>query len=372
MARFHSMRSVTLPYVRSAALLLAFSVIGGVQADTPQPRFKLGPWTGDLEVGARMNAANRNLRGSEFVGQDLSGAVFDGSDLHEVHFWDCDLSAASFRSADLSGAVIEECSRIRGADFTDATVTGLVADYSLSPMQLRSTRSYKVKDLRNCRAISAAERDGTWGKPVLDFAGAVLTGARLNYGDFSACDFTDARIDRIELHACRMTFRQLASTKNYRDRSLRNMRFSMTLDEDPDFTGMDLTGTQLGVGRGRHARLSEATIVECTFGPMLRKEDLYATKSYRDGDLRGIQFQQIDMAGWDLSGQNLTGCTFWGCNLAGANLDDAVISGVTISAGLAGPSAITIDPIEATWNYRHGHMNGIVLPDELSAALGTR
>lgn len=355
-------------YGPAIAILLLFVAVDA-RSDTPQPRFKLGPWAGDLKIGPGMSAAHRNLRGSEFVGQDLSGAVFDGSDLFGVHFWDCNLSRASFKGADLTEGFFDECASLQGADFTDATITSLVADFSLSPEQLQSTRSYKTKNLRGCLAISAIDPEKRGGSVAYDFRGANLEGARLSYGDFRTSDFTGARIDQIELYACRMNFSQLASTKNFKDGALRYMRFSVTLDEDPDFTGIDLTGTQLGVGRDRHARLTGATIMECTIGPMLTREELYRTKSYQEGNLRGVQFRQIDMSGWDFSRQNLTGCAFSGCHLAGARFDDAVITAVTISPGFRERVELTMDQIKSTWNYKHGRMKGIVLPDEIRDAL---
>jgi uncharacterized protein YjbI with pentapeptide repeats len=341
-------------------------------SDLPEPRLKLGPWAGDLKIGPGMNAAGKDLRGSEFVTQDLAGAVFDGSDLRGVLFWACPLSRTSFKGAHLDDVTIDE-SYIEGADFTDAVITGLHGDVRLSPQQLQSTQSYKTKDLRGCLAISAFDEKAQDARPAYDFRGAHLEGAKLSYGDFSACDFTDARIDRIELYSCKLTLRQLASTKDFKDRKLRHMVFRGTFDGEPDFSGFDLTGTRFAIGRDRHALLRDAVIRDCAFTQMLRKEDLYSTKSHQQGDLSGITFEYIDMSGWDFSHQNLTGCRFWGCNLAGARFDDAVMTRIYVgNPGSRDTSGLKPGQIESTWNYKHGRMARIVPPKEVADSLGSK
>ena len=70
------------------------------------PSVTLGPERHDLKVGPKMDAAGRDLHGSEFVGQDLTGARFDGCALTNVVFTDCDLSHASFRGAVFGNARI--------------------------------------------------------------------------------------------------------------------------------------------------------------------------------------------------------------------------------------------------------------------------
>jgi len=367
---FFSLKKKRMP-ISVVATTIPFFLLRYAQSDTPQACIKLGPWAGELKVGPGMNAAGRNLRGSEFVGQGLRGALFEGSDLHGVRFWDCDLSAASFKRAHLTDVFFYECRELEGTDFTDAVIAGLRVDSVayLSPEQLMSTRSYKTKDLRGC-TISAYVRRRPNARPAYDFRGANLEGATLVHGDFSACDFTDARIDRIQIRSCTMTFEQLASTKNFKDRSLRDMKISVVLQGDPDFSGIDLTGTQLGIGRGRHASFNNAIISGCTVGSaMFRKQDLYATQNYKQGNLSKITFHHVDMSGWDLSRQNLTRCRFAACIFAGANFEDAVITGVYVTDGLGRTKGLTVKQIKSTWNYKHGRMAGIVLPKEIREAL---
>lgn len=342
------------------------------QADTEQPRVKLGPWAGPLNVGPGMNAPGRNLRGSEFVRQDLTGAVFEGSDLCGVHFWQCDLSKASFKGTDLSKAFIDECT-LEGADFTDAIVNDAFLlkafpDTYLSEEQLRSTRSYKTRNLSKCVIPGLGGPDDPDVPPRYDFRNAKLEGAVLAYGDFTQCDFTDASIDGIKAH-CKMAFAQLASTKTFKTGRLRGMDLSLSFVGRSDFSGIDLTGTHLAIGRAPDAIFKDAVINGCQLGGRTR-EQLYSTKSYQQGSLLGITFRQTDMSGWSFARQNLTGCKFSQCKFTGADFEDAVITDVQFAnVGFGDCTGLSVEQIRSTWNFRNGRIEGIVLPKELAQAM---
>jgi uncharacterized protein YjbI with pentapeptide repeats len=187
------------------------------------PSVELGQWVADLKVGPKMNAAGRNLRGSVFVSQDLRGATFARCDISSTRFANCDLSGASFKGAVFADATIEGC-KLAGADFDDATVNGANSSQEglrtigthLSEKQLQSTRSYRTRDLTRC-TIAASNWDRAKPLVKFDFRGAYLLGAYLVEGDFSDCDFTGARIDELSLIGAQISFKQLASTCNYRN-----------------------------------------------------------------------------------------------------------------------------------------------------------
>jgi len=75
-----------------------------------------------------------------------------------------------------------------------------------------------------------------------------------------------------------------------------------------------------------------------------------------------------DLSACDLSGQNLTDCTFRGCDLTNALFNDAVVTNAKFSPH-APNKGLTADQIKSTWNYKHGCMEGIVLPKDLANAL---
>ena len=55
-------------------------------------------------------------------------------------------------------------------------------------------------------------------------------------------------------------------------------------------------------------------------GDGLTKEQLYSTASYKNKDLRGVNFGGINLSGWDFSGQNLVGASL-GLNGQAYNLN---------------------------------------------------
>ncbi len=368
--------------IRNVAVALAFlSVLFIVthqcaRADTEPPRVVLGPAVKDLTVGPGMNAAGRDLRGSEFVLQDLTGAIFDGCNLYDVRIYDCILSRASFRGAIFAGARIGDC-RVDDADFTNAVINGngffrerFFYTLELSPEQLKSTRSYKTKDLHKC-VIS-----GSWSTPAFDFGGADLRQARLINGDFTKCDFTNARIHRTTFGNFTLSFEQLASSADFGGRHLhvhilRGGTNANGLTGAVDFSGIDLEGSELS-GLPPDADFTDARISGCAFREGLTKAQLYSTASYKEGNLTRLVTAWSDLAGCDLAGMNLTGSRFGQCDFTGANLEDAVITDVnfvSVSGVSCGCRGLSADQIKSTWNCRHHHMKGITLPNEISAAL---
>ena len=88
----------------------------------------------------------------------------------------------------------------------------------------------------------------------------------------------------------------------------------------------------LGASTLTNANLSGAVVTGASFdGTTLvgfRKEQLYSTASYQQGNLRGIGLGTYnDLSGWDLSGQNLTGAALSRSTLTNASLTGAVVLG---------------------------------------------
>jgi len=344
--------------------------------DTQTPRVVLGPAAEDLVVGPGMNAAEHDLRGCEFVGQDLTGASFDGCNLYDVRIHQCILRQTSFRGAVFTGAEVTDIgafggpySALQGADFTDATINGAerLYDLKLSPQQLMSTRSYKTKDLRKCAIWSL-------GQPKkLDFRQADLRQATL-IGDFTKSDFTNARLYGATLQGVTLAFEQLASTLDFKQRGL-HLRLSMArssgLSEKWDFSRINLEGSHLLIPLP-DADFTNARISGCTIHKGLTRAQLCSTASYRQGNLTGLRLTWSDLSGCDLSGMNLTGAAFAQCDFAEANLADAVITDVnfiSVPSVSWGCKGLTADQIKSTWNYKRGRMDGIILPEEVARKL---
>ena len=371
--------------------LIVLKADSDTRADTKSPRVVRGPAAKDLVVGPRMNAAGRDLRGCEFVTQDLSGAVFDGCNLYGVRIDGCILKGASFRGAMFPGAHVDATPADEGIDFTDATVNGgsrfwqsngsgfYLYGMDLTPRQLMSTWSYKNKDLHQC-AIRASYPYPSREVAGFDFRGANLRQATVR-ADCSKCDFTDARIYGACFDENSITFEQLASTWDFRRRRLR-VRLSWSGKAGAassgkwDFSHINLVGSDLSF-RPSDVDFTDATINDCTIRNGLTRAQLYCTRSYQRGDLTGLRLKSSDLSGCDLSGMNLTGCSFAHCNFAGTNFDDAVITDALFltknyfgtDQPLAESDGLTLEQIKTTWNYKHGHMEGIRLPEHFREAL---
>ncbi len=344
-----------------------------------EPSVTLGPWTGNLNVGPRMNATGKKLKGSRFVGQNLRDAVFDGCDLDGVRFLECDLTRASFKGASLSGAAIAICG-LSEADFTEAIINGCKLSSSrMSEEQLKATKSYKSRNLSDCRICARYPQDEEAKDLVkYDFQNADMSGAALFDGDYSDCIFTDARIEKIRVCRAKIAFEQLASTCNYKQRRLRHMYFGnyqtlmrgpCAIDGKVDFSGIDLTGTGFR-GCPLDADFSNATISECSFDFTLTKKQLCSTKNYEERDLANIRFFGINLTACDLSRQNLTGCEFLQCDFSNANFEDAVITDVDFGNKHDWQcKGLTLSQIKSTWNYKNNRMEGIILPNDIIAAI---
>lgn len=336
--------------------------------DTTYKRVILGPWAAELQVGPEMKGGNIHLRGTRFYGQTLTKANFAGCDLTSVRFRQCDLSKASFRGAYLTGASIEECN-ITDTDFTDATVNGLRGDI-LSEKQFKSTRSYKIRDFDRCKIYSniVEKEDGSFVEgepPTYDFRDSSLRGAILR-GDFRRCDFTNTGISGSSFEDVRITAKQLASTANYKTRSIEKALLHLNIEEKAfDVSGMKITDTTLSCP-DCDVTLKDAMIERCLFHFRANKQQMYSTKSYQQGRLLEMTWHDMDMStGWDFSRQNLTGAGFAKCDLTDARFEDAIIT----NSNFVACKGLTAEQIKSTWNYKNGRMAGIVLPEKIADAL---
>jgi hypothetical protein len=107
---------------------------------------------------------------------------------------------------------------------------------------------------------------------------------------------------------------------------------------DADFSGANLTNADLSLSNLTRANLHGAVVSGTNFSDTtsrgFRKEQLYATASYTDNDLRAVVLSENDLSGWDLSEQDLRNANLEkaiafntdlrATNLKNANLRDSV------------------------------------------------
>ncbi len=402
-----------------------------------------------FKPGVNVDASGLNLEDSFFGGVDLSGASFRGSNLRNAHFCQIDSRRgpkindppASFEGADLRGAAWDgyDYRWLQTCDFHDARIEGMMRGHYfrferqfLSPEQIRSTKSFKLKSLSgffllggSLRGEERPEDPENWTKigeagfnkkVVLDLEGFDLSNTAFRTGDFTGSKFTDAYIRGATFSAARIQYDQIASTLSWRGRTLDNSflptPLAITLKyidcSGWDFSRRNLRGSKFEwvdlTGANFHrANLREVKFFKCEFGGAdlsesdlrnativlagpdraasiadsdvrgaellaVSQDQLSSTASYKRGDLSGIKFR-MDLEGMDLSCQVLVDCVFSSSNLKNTDFTDAVISGCTFRE-FSPEHVPSVDQIKSTWNYKHDRMEGIVLPEEVAEALG--
>lgn len=405
--------------------------------DTYGTEFRPGPRVpAGFKPGPGVDASGMDLSGSAFVGMNLGKANFRGCNLQRAIFAQVRFpGSASFDGADLRGAMFMETPAgppeewLDEGAFTDALINGLQlglqfgTEYAhLSLEQLRSTRSFKLKDLSDCQIVGGASHTKSYSyfdlepRPVaIDFRQFDLRDATFVAGDFTESDFTDAIITGATFFKSKITPAQIASTSRYASNlpvsgvgsfsyvkpfraivsrpgsrgtlrvphpDLTNLFDGRMLSwragyADLGFSYMDLSTWDLANVDLRGARFCEvdltgvdftaADIREAHFWKSINREQLLGTQSYQTGSLIAVVLGGLDLSNIDFSQQNLTGAKFIQCDLTGADFTDAVITDADFSACISNPP--TVEQIQSTWNYKHGRMESIRLPNNLAEAL---
>lgn len=268
---------------------------------------------------------------------------------------------AAFRGANLTHTTFYDS--LKAFDLTDATINGTKSYGSsdqITKEQLFSTKSYKDKNLSyfylNVMQLTGADLSGFNLRRARP--GTLITNANLTDADISGADFTGAT---------NLTAPQFYSTKNYKNRDLRGVGLGSLYLSIADFSNQNLCGasfyaaslyganlTDAIYAAGIYAAdLTDATINSANFGSKARQtgrvsaDQLYTTKSYKNRDLRGIQFgtHNDDFLSYgrgnspslNLSNQDLTGVDFK--NIYGEsniNMENAVLRHVNFYNASAG------------------------------------
>ena len=100
----------------------------------------------------------------------------------------------------------------------------------------------------------------------------------------------------------------------------------------------------------------------------IKIEQLLSTADFKKGVVINVR---VDRLVWpdhvvDLSNMVFVGCVFGlGDKPAQMDITDSVIS----NCFLRDLNGLTLENVKSTWNYKHGRMEGIVLPAEIQKAL---
>ncbi|MCL2623038.1 MAG: pentapeptide repeat-containing protein, partial [Planctomycetaceae bacterium] len=290
-----------------------------------------------LEDG--LDLSGKDLRGIEihYRGQQLKNIDFSGCNLEGANFEETGFDNCSFREAKLLD--LPHLWLGINCDLTDAEIENI--KYLICTQeQLKSTATFKAKSIHGICF-------GTNDFRYIDFSGFNLKKIEFNSTLLNGCNFTDTEIGEgcalgnYFYFPIGMTFEQLQFTKSYKDGTLINVHLNLTWPEGrADFSGMNLTGCSFGIG-GTYNHVEIDNLGDF-------RQSRSTTEAER---LRRNWYPNVESRGWsdrcqlDLTDSVITNCDFRYFN------------------------GLTLDNIKSTWNYKHGRMEEIKLPDEIQKAL---
>ncbi len=369
--------------------------------------------TSEIEYAFRATLADLR-RTVNWREKRLSDSAFLGVCLDES-FAGWTLTKCAFAASKSRKRWPDGCKR---ADFTDATLDrcSFGQDAAITFEQFASTRSYREDKINGAFHF---ELNG-W-----DFAGKNVGDLNRSRGGYppsvSYCVDFATELKKSKLDGARFE----PSSKNYpknlpkrvwlssracKEKDLAGATFPATLG-DGDFSGFDLTGaTMFGVdakldgatirglrvvSSGRSARRDRSYEVDRIeykrqneYGK-ITKDAICATKSWRDKDLRDVEFNWFyDLTGVDFSGCDLRGATFRFADALGEKLEktpffenvdftDAKIDGCKfyVFAKDGERSWPTLEQIMSTETWKSGDLERLktcVLPDEAQKIVDRR
>ena len=341
--------------------------------------------------------AGQNLEGANFYYGDVAEADFTGATIKNVSFGrvknftkeqlystksyavDKDLSGINFTyfnviGWDFTGQSLDGVdfyySDVKGANFEDAVITNAIMTdaKNFTGEQLKSTASYKNKDLHGVRLstvnmenldFSDANLRSSYLKldgENLNFKGADLTdstlvdGGRVDNADFSGAilknvlldsvtlrnanvegaDFTDARFLSGSFSFTGFTEEQFRSTMTYRMRFIRGTEFS-----GMDMSGLDFSNFTFMDDSIREAEFSNVNLSGANFS---------------GSNMLNLGFFNSDLTNADFSNITATGTVnFYYSDLTGANFTDAVLNYVNFY----GLQSISAEQFYSTATYKN-------------------
>lgn len=338
------------------------------------------------------NYKSKDLSGIRFSfslkngdGQNLSSWDFSSQNLANAWLFDANLTSANFASANLRGARFGY-SKLADANFENAIINDAEFYYStITINQLRSTKSYKNKDL------SGIDFSHTNLYGGISFVGFDLRNANFSntynsrYANLGAPDFTDAIINGAKFGESSFFYsKDLYVTASYKKRdltyvsfsdgyvggynffmqNLQNASFNSAYAGDANFAFANLTNTDF-----RGATINDANFLDTTSRGFTEKQ-LASTGSYDRKNLSGVNFSYNNLSGWNFDQQKLENAEFVSADLSvaslnGANLTSANLSCANLESASADGANFTSATLENT-NFTGAHIQSANFSDTVS------
>jgi uncharacterized protein YjbI with pentapeptide repeats len=161
---------------------------------------------------------------------------------------------------------------------------------------------------------------------------AYMSDANLTGANFSGANILDAEFGGTTDEG--FTSLQLYQTASYQQGTLNGVALSANNLSGWNFSGQRLDGAEFKDTTLTGASFLNAVITNAAFaGSNLAPAQLYETKSYKDKQLDGVQFEVMNIGGWDFSDQSLVRAGLTPTQMSGAIFDRAKLPQVSIGGG---------------------------------------
>jgi len=320
----------------------------------------------------------RNAR-IHLLGGTLKNCKFDNANLEGADFTETTLINCSFRGANLKYAYLGTCP---DCDMTDATLGGVA--YNLTAEQIQSTWNFKNKDFSNTDFLNCNFPDVEYDSNFT-FTNSVVGDhtilrkniqledfrwERLPKNLFKSVSFRDNQLVRVFPDAGKLAFR----TYEFRKKSLHGLTIAEIDFSNCDFMGFTLgffekctfenanfmDAVKLTSSSNNYVSHSPDGFTEIKFGFRdcdVTKEQIEQTRFWKEGNLRGIILEDMNLDGWDFSNKDLSYASLRGSSVRGANFENAIlnctnlrVAGMTTADGLLASERTYQLTEEQRWN----------------------
>ncbi|MCA9218460.1 MAG: pentapeptide repeat-containing protein, partial [Planctomycetales bacterium] len=129
-----------------------------------------------------------------------------------------------------------------------------------------------------------------------------------------------------------------------------------------DFSDQNLSGARFNSANLEGASLANANVLAASFERVknFTAEQLYSTRSYREGQLQDVVLCTLDLSSWDFSSLSLEGADFSRANLTNTDFSDANIKGTSFSNTTYG-RGFTFAQLASTGSYKSKDLYGVSL-----------